>query len=72
MPAPSPTLDQENPPAAWSPGPRPTPTLPKPPTSCPPLQLPSWDGCHPIGPVITLPPMTIPPQPNFTPSTVAR
>lgn len=35
--------------------PRPLPTLPVPPTSCPPGHLASWDGCHSMPPPIVMP-----------------
>ncbi|WP_331741288.1 hypothetical protein OG535_03040 [Kitasatospora sp. NBC_00085] len=61
-------------PNGWTIPPRPEPTLPPRPADCPPGYLPpTWDGsCHPLGPVITPPPMTVPPQPNVLPSTVPR
>ncbi|WP_371495018.1 hypothetical protein OG871_06875 [Kitasatospora sp. NBC_00374] len=37
------------------PPPRPSVTLPVPPTSCPAGQLASWDGCHPLPPPVSLP-----------------
>ncbi|BFV55592.1 hypothetical protein KCMC57_up06960 [Kitasatospora sp. CMC57] len=52
-----------------TPPPRPEPTLPVRPATCPPGQYPVWSGCVTLpAPVTTFPLPPLPPQPTFTPS----
>ncbi|MCX4755613.1 hypothetical protein [Kitasatospora purpeofusca] len=54
--APKPPADPDDGagPGQWTVPPRPVPTLPSRPVSCPPGQVASWDGCHPLPPPVTL------------------
>ncbi|MFJ8042094.1 hypothetical protein ACIRBX_16485 [Kitasatospora sp. NPDC096147] len=47
------------------------PTLPAPPTSCPPFHYPTWDGCRSLAPAQTFPVdhLLPTPPPPFVPQT---